>query len=85
MQMLHEILASIWTVWAVLVFGLIVGLLKLQPDIGMMAVIVAVFLAQLFVNGLHLVLVGVAAGAVVSIAILPISLFMLWRLRTRAN
>jgi cytochrome c oxidase cbb3-type subunit 4 len=24
MEMLHEILASIWTVWAVLVFGLIV-------------------------------------------------------------
>jgi len=57
------------------VFGLIVALLKLQPDIGMMGVIVAVFLAQLFVNGLHMVLVGAAAGAVGSIAVFAYSFF----------
>lgn len=57
------------------VFGLIVALLKLQPDIGMMGVIVAVFMAQLFVNGLHLVLVGGAAGAVGGVAVFAYSFF----------
>ena len=36
-------------------------LLKSQPDIGMLAVITAVFLAQLYVSGLNLFLVGVGA------------------------
>jgi cell division protein FtsW len=42
--------------------GLILMLLKSQPDIGMLAVITVVFLAQLYVNGLPLVLVGMAVG-----------------------
>ncbi|MGH7102692.1 MAG: FtsW/RodA/SpoVE family cell cycle protein, partial [Acetobacteraceae bacterium] len=36
----------------------IILILKSQPDVGMMALISAVFLAQLFLNGLNLVLVG---------------------------
>lgn len=68
--------ASIWGMAAAFgVFGLIVGLLKLQPDIGMMAVIVAVFMAQLFVNGLHVVLVGAAVAMVGSVAVFAYSFF----------
>ena len=40
-------------------FGLIVLLLKSQPDIGMLAVLTAVFFAQLFVGGMNLAIVGV--------------------------
>jgi cell division protein FtsW len=46
---------------AVAVFGMIALLLKSQPDIGMLAVITAVFFAQLYVGGLNLVLVGIGA------------------------
>ena len=49
------------------VYGLILMLLKSQPDIGMLAVVTAVFFAQLFIGGLNLFFVGVgAAGLVVS-------------------
>jgi cell division protein FtsW len=56
--------------------GLILMLLKSQPDIGMLAVITVVFLAQLYVNGLPLVLVGMAmglmgGGAVMAYTFLP--------------
>jgi cell division protein FtsW len=44
--------------------GLILMLLKSQPDIGMLAVIAVVFLAQLYINGLPLVLVGMAMGLI---------------------
>jgi cell division protein FtsW len=44
------------------VFGLILLLLKSQPDIGMLAVLTAVFFAQLFVAGLNLFLVGIGVG-----------------------
>jgi cell division protein FtsW len=58
------------------VFVFILLLLKSQPDIGMLAVITAVFLAQLYVDGLPLALVGVAmsliaGGAVVAYTIFP--------------
>jgi cell division protein FtsW len=62
-------------VGAVFVLGVIVGLLKLQPDIGMLAVIVAVFLAQLFVNGLHFVLVAAAGVMVGGTAVFAYSFF----------
>lgn len=39
-------------------YGVIVLLLKSQPDIGMLAVITSVFLAQLYLGGLNLFLVG---------------------------
>jgi cell division protein FtsW len=44
------------------VFGLIILLLKSQPDIGMMAVIIAVFLTQLYVGGMNIFLVGMGFG-----------------------
>jgi cell division protein FtsW len=46
--------------WAAIgIFLLIALLLKSQPDIGMLAVVTAVFFAQLYVNGLNLFLVGI--------------------------
>ena len=56
--------------------ALILVLLKAQPDIGMLAVVTAVFLAQLYVNGLPLILVGVAlglagGGGVMAYSVLP--------------
>lgn len=50
------------TVAAVAIYALILLLLKSQPDIGMLAVVTAVFFAQLFINGLNLFLVGVITG-----------------------
>jgi cell division protein FtsW len=41
------------------VFGVIVLLLKSQPDVGMLAVISGVFFIQLFVGGLNVVFVGI--------------------------
>jgi cell division protein FtsW len=43
---------------AIGVYGMIVLLLKSQPDVGMLAVVTAVFFAQLYVAGLNLALVG---------------------------
>jgi cell division protein FtsW len=45
------------------VFGVILMLLKSQPDIGMLTVITSVFMAQLFVDGLNLFLVGIGIGS----------------------
>jgi cell division protein FtsW len=44
------------------VFTVILLLLKSQPDIGMLAVVTVVFLAQLYIAGLPLALVGIAVG-----------------------
>jgi cell division protein FtsW len=57
------------TVLAGAIYVLIVLLLKSQPDVGMTAVITAVFFAQLYIDGLNLFLAGVGvaimcAGAV---------------------
>lgn len=51
-----------WPGLAVLIAGMIAGLLKMQPDMGMLAVILGVFFIQLFVNGLNLFLVGGLLG-----------------------
>ncbi len=64
------------TLLACAICGLILMLLKSQPDIGMLAVITVVFLAQLYINGLPLVLVGMAmglmgGGAVMAYTFLP--------------
>ncbi len=48
------------------VFALIALLLKSQPDMGMLAVVAAVFFTQLFIGGLNLMLVGAAAGGLVA-------------------
>ncbi len=50
-------------------------LLKSQPDIGMLAVVTAVFLAQLYIDGLPLVLVGVALGMIGGGAVMAYTLF----------
>ena len=42
------------TIIAFVLFGIILMLLKSQPDIGMLSVITAVFFAQLFVGGLNM-------------------------------
>jgi len=51
------------------VFAMIALLLKSQPDMGMLAVVAAVFFIQLFIGGLNLLLVGVAAGGLVAAGI----------------
>ncbi len=58
------------------IYGLIVLLLKSQPDIGMLAVVTAVFFAQLYVAGLNLAfvgagLVGLCFAAVGAYAVFP--------------
>jgi cell division protein FtsW len=57
------------------VFTVILLLLKSQPDIGMLAVVTAVFLVQLYIGGLPLVLVGVALGMMGSGAVAAYTLF----------
>jgi cell division protein FtsW len=44
------------------VFGVILLLLKSQPDIGMLAVVSAAFFAQLYIAGLNLFLVGIGVA-----------------------
>ena len=52
------------TLIAFAVWGVALGLLALQPDVGMLVVLSAVFLAQLFISGVNLVLMGgLGAGA----------------------
>jgi cell division protein FtsW len=56
--------------------GLILMLLKSQPDIGMLLVVTVVFVAQLYINGLPLIFVGAAlglmsGGAVMAYTLLP--------------
>jgi cell division protein FtsW len=46
-------------------FGLILLLLKSQPDIGMLSVITMVFFIQLFVDGLNLFFVGAGVAAMI--------------------
>ncbi len=50
------------------VYVVIALLLKSQPDMGMLAVVTAVFFAQLFIGGLNLAMVGVTAGGLVAMA-----------------
>lgn len=60
---------------AILMFCLIAALLKSQPDIGMLAVVGAMFFAQLFIGGLNLVLVGVGVAGVVGLGIAAYTMF----------
>lgn len=57
------------TLIACAIYALILMLLKSQPDIGMLAVVTAVFFAQLFVGGLNLAFVGIGLGGMVGAAI----------------
>ena len=66
----------LWPAAAVGLIGVIAVVLKSQPDIGMLMVVLSVFLAQFFVAGLNVVLVGltgalVAAGGVGAYFVLP--------------
>ena len=63
------------TTLALGIFTVIALLLKSQPDMGMLAVVVAVFFIQVFLNGLNLAMVGVAAGSLVAAAAGAYSLF----------
>jgi len=58
-----------------LVFALIAILLKSQPDMGMLAVVAAVFFTQLFIGGLNVVMVGVGAGGLVGAAVAAYAFF----------
>lgn len=60
---------------AALLFGIILVLLKSQPDIGMLSVITCVFMAQLFVVGLPLIFVGVGVGGMVGLFMLAFVMF----------
>ena len=57
------------------IFALIAVLLKSQPDMGMLSVVLAVFFTQLFVGGLNIALVGLAGGGAVAAAIAAYSFF----------
>jgi cell division protein FtsW len=57
------------------VFAVILLLLKSQPDIGMLAVVTVVFLAQLYIAGLPLVLVGVALSMIGGGSVMAFMLF----------
>lgn len=50
------------------VFAIILLLLKSQPDIGMLSVITAVFFAQLFVQGMNMLFVGVGFASMTAAA-----------------
>ncbi len=50
---------------AAALWAMVIGILVLQPDVGMAVVVTAVFGAQLFVAGLPMILVGLGAGALV--------------------
>jgi cell division protein FtsW len=60
---------------ACLMLALVLGVLKMQPDIGMAAVVLGVFLAQWFVAGLRLFWVSVLGGVVAGIAVGAYSFF----------
>lgn len=62
---------------------LIVLLLKEQPDIGMTAVVTAVFFVQLYINGLNLFFVGVGMIAMCAAAVGAYALFPHVQLRVQ--
>jgi len=59
---------------AFVLIGGVAWLMKQQPDIGMLAVIVAVFLAQVFVSGINILWVVMGLGAVGGLAVLAFTL-----------
>lgn len=60
---------------ACVAFAVILVLLQAQPDIGMLSVITAVFFAQLFVQGLNLVLAGLGGAGILGAALAAYALF----------
>jgi len=57
------------------VFAVIALLLKSQPDMGMLAVVGAVFFVQLFLAGLNVLLVGVGVGAIAAASVAAYAFF----------
>ncbi|MCQ8241249.1 FtsW/RodA/SpoVE family cell cycle protein [Rhizosaccharibacter radicis] len=57
------------------VFGVILLLLKSQPDIGMLSVITCVFMTQLFIGGLNLFLVGCGVGSMAAAFVFAYTVF----------
>ncbi len=66
---------------ALVIFAVIVLLLKSQPDVGMLAVITAVFLLQLYIGGLNLLAVAAGLGMMGGAGIMAYILFDHVRLR----
>ena len=64
---------GMWIAFAI--FGAILLLLKSQPDIGMLAVIVVVFFCQLYIGGLNLFLVAGSLGMIGGGAVMAYLLF----------
>lgn len=60
---------------AVALFLVIALLLKSQPDMGMLAVLGGVLFVQLFVGGLNVLLVGLAGGGIVALAVTAYTVF----------
>ena len=58
-----------WPVAALMLVAFVALILKSQPDFGMLMVVVCVFLAQSFVAGLNLILVGISALGGVGLAV----------------
>ena len=54
---------------AIALAGLIGTLLKLQPDIGMLGVIIIVFFAQVFIAGVNLFIVGSLGGVIAGVGV----------------
>jgi cell division protein FtsW len=73
----------LWPLAVLPLLGLIAVIMKAQPDFGMLMVIVAVCLAQFFVAGLNLVLVGGIGLAGVGLAIS--AYFILPHVRSRVD
>jgi cell division protein FtsW len=57
------------------VYGVIMLLLKSQPDVGMLAVISAVFFMQLYVGGLNLIWVGLGVAGLGGLAVAAYTMF----------
>ncbi|WP_149540570.1 FtsW/RodA/SpoVE family cell cycle protein [Siccirubricoccus phaeus] len=73
----------LWPLAALGLLGLTAAILKMQPDFGMLMVVVSVFLAQAFVAGLNLAFVGVLGAGGIGLAIA--AYFILPHVRSRVD
>ncbi|AQS84067.1 MAG: putative peptidoglycan glycosyltransferase FtsW [Gluconobacter oxydans] len=71
----HEVRHFPGMLLALACYAVILILLKSQPDIGMLTVVSTVFLAQLFVDGLNLILVAGGVGIMIAAGIAAFFLF----------
>jgi cell division protein FtsW len=73
----------LWPLAATILLVLVGAVLKLQPDLGMLLVIAGVFVAQTFVAGLHILIVGVVGLAAVAAGVL--AYFVLPHVKSRID